>query len=92
MITSSFDARIVNGQLVPADPLRALEGQQGHVVVSVPPSAELDALVEPPEEMDVEKDVYVRLALPSEMIANPIIAAGTELRPSLIFPEDLPDE
>ena len=34
MIAHSFDARIVNGQLVPAEPLKAFEGQEVRVTVS----------------------------------------------------------
>ena len=91
MTASSFDAQIVNGQLVPAEPLRPFEGRQVHVVVSVR-ALPVEEATEPPEDMDVEKDVYVRLPLLSKAIGNPIIANEAKLKPCLILPEDLPDD
>ena len=84
MTTSSFDARIINGQLVPADPLRAFEGRQVHVVVS---AAASNGEPEPPDDMDVEKDVYVRIPLASQTMSDAVIVAGADLKPTVILPE-----
>src|SRR2546426_664470 len=99
MLSHSFEARIVNGQLVPAEVLKAFEGQQVHITVSVPAKiAEHASSVsandgrEPPEDLDVEKDVYVRMPLQNKAIPNPAIVKKNDLKPCLILPEGLPDE
>jgi hypothetical protein len=90
MIAHSFDAHIVNGQLVPAEPLKAFEGQKVRVTVTAP--EKVSAAPEPAEDFDVEKDVYVKMPLASEVIPNPVVAKGNGLKPCLILPEELPNE
>ena len=90
MIAHSFDARVSNGQLIPAEALRAFEGRQVHIAIAMS-DTELSN-DEPPDDFDVEKDVYVRLPLPGKVIVQPVIIKGSGLRPCLILPEDLPDE
>ncbi len=48
--------------------------------------------IEPPDDLDVEKDIYVRMPRRYEKIEGAIIREGTGLKPTLIFPEELPDE
>ena len=76
MTTSSFDARIFNGQLVPAEPLRAFEGREVHIVVSVAPTTGTNGEPEPPDDMDIEKDVYVRIPLASQLMSDAVVVAG----------------
>ena len=96
MLEEEFEARVLNGQLVPAESLRHFEGQRVHVTVSAPKRTPQPAIAEaepaPPQDLDIEKDVYVRMPLPGKVVVRPVIVQGTGLRPCLIFPEDLPDE
>ncbi len=96
MLKQEFDACVVDGQLVPADALRAFEGHQVHVTIAVPPvfaSPSRDAPENAaPEDLDVEKDVYVAMPFPETVMQEPIIVDGGRLKPCLIFPEDVEDE
>lgn len=99
MISHSFEARIVNGQVVPGEALMAFEGQQVRLTVSAMPSlapaclsVDADEVPESPEDLDVEKDVYVPMPFHREVLPNTTITTETALQPCLILPEDLPDE
>jgi hypothetical protein len=99
MLTRTFEARVENGQLHAEEPLTALEGQRVRItLVPLPPSAptfpedEQHGVMEAPDEMDVEKDVYVKIPLPGEDVEGAVIVKGGPLQPCLIFPEELPDD
>ena len=95
MFSQTLDTRIVNGQLQLGDLLRPYEGQTVRVTLTVPPPVpqkpqptadEEDS--SPPEGLDVEKEVVVRLPFPSEVVKDAIVVEGKPLRPCLIVPED----
>jgi hypothetical protein len=105
MVTKTFEARVVNGQLQHDQALDAFEGQQVRITLvapaSAPPNGQEKSLlngpeeppeVEPPEWLDVEKDVYVRMPGKVEILENVTLVDCGPGRPSLIFPEELPDE
>jgi len=96
MINQSFDALVVEGQLMPSDALRPFEGQRVHVTLSDPIASdsgpEKESHSEPPEDFDIEKDVSVRIPLASETIVNPVIVPGRGLRPCIILPEEMINE
>jgi hypothetical protein len=93
MFAEEFDALVLNGQLVPPEPLRMFEGQRVHVTLAIPPvPIDAKAAIEPIPELDVEKDVSVRMPFPGTAVSNPKIVQGPGLRPCLIFPEELPDD
>lgn len=99
MLTKTFEARVEKGLLQHRESLRAFEGQQVYVTLIAPAApqtqpegkARLPA-EEPPAELDVEKDVYVQVPLPGEVLKDAVVVEGSPLRPCLIFPEELPDE
>jgi len=43
---------------------------------------------EPPPDLDVENDVYVRMPFQKKDLANPVIVKGAGLKPCLISPEE----
>lgn len=96
MVTQTFEAQVVHGQLVPAEVLRPFEGQQVQVTVTPAPVPAADSQPkgepDPPDDLDVEKDVYVPMPLRSEVIPNAVIKDGAPLEPCTFIPEDLPDE
>lgn len=86
MFAEEFDALVLNGQLVPPEPLRMFEGQRVHVALLTPASTRpvvIDATTqtEPTPEFDVEKDVSVRMPFPSRVVSNPNIVHGPGLTP-----------
>ena len=104
MTQITIPAQVVNGQLQHEKSLAELEGR--HVLATltvvaeggtnrsaVPPtrveSAEFDP--EPPPWLEVENDVYFPITVPEKLlkIKTLIVERGT---PSIILPEDLPDE
>ena len=100
MVAKTFSARVVGGQLCYQEPLDAFEGQTVRVTVAgaasfSPPQSARAAESgdgEPPEWMAVEADVYAKMPFSGEVLKEVVIVEGGPLRPSLIFPEDLPDE
>lgn len=99
MVTKTFPARVANGRLQYDESLAAFEGQQVHITLlaSEPPQRTrstgerlLDEAA--PEGMDVEKDIYVPMALTGEVLRNPVVLEGGPLKPCLVIPEELPDE
>jgi len=48
--------------------------------------------IEKMPDIDVERDVAVRMAFRSTEVINPTIVPGGALKPCLIFPAELPDE
>jgi hypothetical protein len=97
MPVATFDARVINGRLQYQAPLDALEGQQVRVMLDIlapqdskslpPPSSD-----EPPEDMDVEKDVYVKMPFASEVLKDAVVIEGGPMEPCIILPEELPDD
>ena len=98
MAGATYEARIVNGQLEPGDWLKQFEGQKVQVTVhpveekSEPLSDDAASEREPPEELDVEKDVYVKMPFKSEAMQDAVILEEGRLQPCLIFPQELPDD
>lgn len=102
MITKTFTARIENGQLRYQEPLADLEGREVQVtlILNGTPATPTPAAneeqeppdPEPPEWLDVEKDIYVKMPLKSEIIENAVVLEGGPLQPCIILPEELPDD
>jgi hypothetical protein len=99
MLTKTFEAEVRNGQLHCEEPLEALEGQRVQVTVTVPEPAAQTAngqaqpvSEEPPEWLDVEKDIYVPMPFRGEILKDVRIVEGGPLEPCIIVPEELPDE
>jgi hypothetical protein len=98
MVVATYEARIVNGRLEPGDWLKQFEGQRVRVTVApVHEKAERStneatSEPEPPEDLDVEKDVYVKMPFRSEIVQDAVIVDGGSLQPCLIFPEEMPDD
>ena|SRR5437867_3239822 len=99
MRTKTFPARVTNGQLQYQEPLDAFEGQQVHVTLTAPDAsvpfqeeAPEVSVEEPPEEMDIEKDLYVPMPLPGETLSSVRVIEGGSLPPCIVIPEELPDE
>lgn len=99
MVVKTFPALVADGHLQHDESLAAFEGQQVQVTVvartsSAPqptPAEESDGPV-PPDWLDVEKDVYVKMPFPSAILKDMTVVEGSPLRPCIILPEDLPDE
>ena len=102
MPIATFDARVINGRLQYQAPLDALEGQLVRVFLDIlapdilapqdskplsPPPSD-----ESPEDMDVEKDVYVKMPFASEVLKDAVIIEGGPMEPCIILPEELPDD
>src|SRR5439155_25712436 len=97
MAIATFDARVINGRLQYQAPLDDLEGQQVRVMLDIlapqdskplpPPPSD-----EPPEDMDVEKDVYVKMPFASEVLKDAVVIEGGPMEPCIILPEELPDD
>src|ERR1043166_97583 len=51
MLEEEFDAQVLNGQLVPAEPLKVFEGQRVHVTVTVSQQANSPSLETPSAEL-----------------------------------------
>lgn len=96
MVTKTFEARVQNGRLEFHEALDAFEGQQVSVTIVSPAvnGAPVDTAPEPapPEWLDVEKEVYVRMPLPGEVLRDVIVIEGGPLRPTAVFPEELSDD
>lgn len=97
MFEQGFDARVIDGQLIPTEPLRAFEGKEVRVTLSVPAESTRAAIdessdVQPPDNFDVEKDIYVRMPFRSVVVHHPPLVNGGALKPCLILPEDLPND
>jgi hypothetical protein len=59
---------------------------------STNPNGEQPPSDEPPEGMDVEKDVYVKMPFPSEVLKGVRVMDGGPMEPCIILPEELSDE
>ena len=102
MPATTFSARVVNGLLDGGEALKPFEGQQVSVTVIGPttPTEPKDGGVlkadesdcEPPEWMDVETDVYVKMLGKVEVLDNVQIVDCGPGHPCLIFPEESADE
>jgi hypothetical protein len=94
MTTTTFEARVVNGQLQYRAPLDAFEGRQVRVTLDVlgEPSPQEAPSDEPPEWLDVEKDVYIKMPRQVEILKDVKIVEKGPRQPRLILPEELPDE
>lgn len=101
MVVKTFPASIADGKLRYEEPLSDLEGQQVEVtVVAAEPSRAggpskseaADEECAPPAWMDIEREVFAKLAFPSELVERPRLVDGEPLRPCAIVPEELPDE
>jgi hypothetical protein len=98
--TTTFDACVVNGQLQFQAPLDALEGQRVRVTLDVigdptpqtPSEAPPSEDPEPPEGMDVEKDIYVKMPRKVEILKGVKVVDKGPKQPSVILPEELPDD
>lgn len=98
MSAYTFEAEVLNGQLFPAEPLRAFEGQRVQITVAardpLPKRAQFvaeDEGADAPDDLDVEKVVYAPMPFPNELLPNPKLIDQVVLQPCLIVPEDLPD-
>ena len=94
MVVKTFAARIANGQLQHDESLASLEGQQVRVtVVAQQANGPLpEAAEDPPNWLQVEKDVYVKMPFRGETLTNVTVVDGGRLPPCLILPEQLPHE
>lgn len=98
MQATTFEARVVNGQLQYQTPLDALEGHQVRVTVDVlapnggMPDASRPPTDEVPGDLDVEKDVYVKMPFKSAVLKDAVVVEGGPMNPCIILPEELPDE
>ena len=94
MSVKTFAASVTNGQLRFQESLADFEGQQ--VLVTLAPSpchetTEPPCQPCPPAELDVEHNVVLRMPFRWEPVQARAVDAGS-IRPSMIVPEDLPDE
>ena len=98
MSSATFEARVVNGQLQYQAPLDAFEGQQVRVTLDVikTPQSKPEEIPpppdEPPEWLDVEKDVYVKMPRNVEILKDVTVIDKGPRQPRLILPEELPDD
>ena len=103
MITKTFPGTIVNGQLRYQEPLAELEGREVQITVvvnGVAPSSlpttngqQEPPDPEPPEWLDVEKDIYIPMPHNWVTLENVrIIDLGRAEPPQFILPEELPDD
>ncbi len=106
-MTITIPGTIINGHLQHEQPLAELEGQRvlatltvvrketpkGEVVKEPPAPAPTDAEFdpEPPPWLEIENDVYFPMTVPVQLLEKrPLITErGT---PTIILPEELPDE
>ncbi len=106
MMQITVSAQVVNGHLQHEKNLAELEGKHVLATLAVVPkegangasspvspkpekSAELDP--EPPEWLEIEKDLYFPITVPSISLGNVKIRVERG-EPCIILPEDLPDE
>jgi hypothetical protein len=90
--TTTFDTCVVNGQLQHQAPLAAFEGRRVRVTLDeigepaprAQPEGTASDESEPPEGMDVERDVYVKMPLPSQVLEDAVIVEGGPLNPSAL--------
>jgi hypothetical protein len=99
MVAKTFSAQVVEGQLRYQEPLDAFEGQNvrvtvvgGPVAIEQPDGSNTEQEPEPPDWMDVEKDVYVKMPLNLEILKDVRVIEAGPGKPTIILPEDLPDE
>ena len=107
MTQLTIAAQVVNGHLQPEQSLAALEGQRVIATLTVVPKespnskaaeppapekvADEEFDPEPPPWLDVENDVYFPIKVPRISLGKVNIRVR-EGKPSIILPEELPDE
>jgi hypothetical protein len=100
MTLTTFEAQVIDGRLEPADALRAFEGRQVRVTLMEPasvPESNPTALgqnstdSEPPEWLDVEKVVHVKISFEGETLRDAFVVEGCPLQPCIIVPEEFRD-
>jgi hypothetical protein len=106
-MTITIPATVVNGHLQHDQPLAELEGQRVIATLTVvpeestngpsakekppEPATNADFDPEPPPWLEIENDVYFPMTVPEKLleIKQLIVERGT---PSIILPEELPDD
>ena len=85
--TKSFDAVIAEGRIEHGENLRPWEGKEVQVTVLL-----LSGEDEPPDDIDIEKDVYVKMPVKASVIQRIKIRDIGPAMPSFILPEGIEDE
>lgn len=94
----TFLAEVAGGQLR-HESLFALEGRQVRVTVALPTTS--SSVAEdpvrtdeegPPEGMDVENDVLLEMPCTVEVLKGVVVIDKGAMPPTIILPEELPDE
>ncbi len=97
-MTTTFETQVVNGRLQYQVPLDAFEGQHVRVTVDVvaapqpKPNGQQPPSEEPPEGMDVEKEIYVKMPRKVEILKGVKVVDLGPAQPRFILPEELPDD
>jgi hypothetical protein len=94
MVSMTFQGLVTNGQLKHHESLTPFGGRRVYVTV-IAPTAETAELPprtdEPPPDLDVETDVFVRMEPRSKTLLDvPVVDAGAAT-PRVILPGELPD-
>ena len=95
MADITIQVEVVNGQLCHDSDLSELEGRR--IVATLTPEmagksgSDGDFDLEPPDGMDVEKDLYFAMQTPSISLGK-LKVNVTEGKPCIILSEELPDE
>ncbi len=94
MISISFEANIIDGDLRHQESLVTWEGRRVRVTLesSGPAATGAPDEADSPVGLDVEKDVYVKIPFKTEVVEGAAVVEGGRLRPCLILPEELPDD
>ena len=82
----SFNAVIADGQIRHGENLTPYDGKEVHVTVHV---RAIEA--EPPKDLDIEKDIYVKMPVETTVLGAATIRNIGSAKPSLILPEGLED-
>ena len=83
----SFDAVITDGRIDHEESLRPWEGKEVQVTLHLRISEE-----ELPDDLDVERDVYMKMPVKSFVIRPSKFRDIGAAKPSLILPEEIADE
>lgn len=97
MVSKTFEGTVVGGQLAYNQPLHVFEGKKVLITVIDPvatPTRELPAesTDEPPDDLDVEKEIYNKMPRKVEMLKGVTIIDKGRRRPHVILPEELPND
>src|SRR4051794_8852430 len=91
MLTVTFEARVEQGRLCLPESLAAFEGQSVQVTVTArtpaAPAPDEEPDPEPPDWLDVERDVYVKMPLRGETLHDVVVVEGGPRQPTVILPE-----